>query len=233
MLGIAVMLAACAGPGASRAVQVAVVFSAERDPGEPLEGVRVSVAGEDRGITGPDGTLRLVIEERDGARLAIDAECPPGHRDAEAAEEIVVHPLETLAGGSPRLEYPIRCAPTERRVALLVRAGGEADLPVHVGDREVARTDAGGAAQVVLAMAPGSAFRVTLGTGDRPRLRPADPMRTFTVGDRDEIFVLDQSFETTRAPRRRAPRGPATEPTVAAAEETVAAPPERIVGGRR
>jgi hypothetical protein len=233
---VALALSACAGSGARGGgrVELDVVFTAERDPGDPLEGVRIAVAGEERGVTGPDGTLRVVLEERDGARLAISADCPPGHRSAEATDEIVVHDVQTLAGGAPRVEYPIRCAPTERRVALLVRAGGEADLPVRVGDREVARTDPAGAAQVVLAMAPGSAFRVTLGTGAQPRLSPVDPTHTFTVGDRDEVFVLDQRFEHAPSRRRRPPvAAEPVAPPPSPEPPPPAAPPERIGGSRR
>ncbi|UJR82141.1 hypothetical protein [Sandaracinus amylolyticus] len=225
------LCAACGAPPPSRArVALPVVFAAERDPGEPLAGVRVHVAGDDHGVTGEDGTLRVMIDETEGARLAIAAECPAGHRSAEVADEIVVRAVESLRGEEPRLHYPIRCAPTERRVALLVRTGGEADLPVRVAGREVARTDAAGAAQVVLAMAPGSAFRVTLGTEGDERLRPVDPVRAFTVGDRDEIVVLDQHFEHVRGRSGRRPT-PEPEPEVEVAPEPPSEPtrpPERL-----
>lgn len=228
-LGLCALSFGCGAPPADRArVEVPVVFVAERDPGEPLAGVRVHVSGEERGVTGPDGSLRVVLEDVEGARLAVAAECPSGHRAAEVADEIVLRAVESLAGEAPRLHFPIHCAPTERRVALLVRAGGEADLPVRVGGREVARTDAAGAAQVVLAMAPGSAFRVTLGTESDTRLRPVDPVRAFSVSDRDEIVVLDQRFERVSGRRGRRPppepeaEAPPPEP------ETPALPPERL-----
>jgi hypothetical protein len=228
LLASVLPLAGCGGAQPAReTVSLSVLFTAESDPGLPLAGVRVLVGGEDRGVTGEDGSLRTVIEDRDGARVAVAITCPDGHRPGRTTEDLVVRPFLTLSGADDHLRYPLQCTPTARRVAVLVRADGRADLPVMIAGREVARTDAAGAAQLVLAMAPGSAFRVSLDTSADPRLRPAEPTRTFTVGDRDEIVVFDQVFEQQRASRRarREPETVAVAPVVAAPEVTL---PRRI-----
>ena len=93
-----------------------------------------------------------------------------------------------------------------------MRADGGPNLPVkHLG-REVARTDASGAAHVMLKLKPDESFDLVLGTSEKAaeRLRPQNPFATFIVKDRDEVFTFDQKFEQekrkrTGGGRRRGP----------------------------
>jgi hypothetical protein len=71
-------------------------------------------------------------------------------------------------------------------------------------DKEIARTDASGAAHVLLQMKPGDTFEVVLGTTERgnEKLRPQNPSAPFTVHGQDEVFLFEQHFTREREPVR-------------------------------
>jgi hypothetical protein len=113
------------------------------------------------------------------------------------------------------LQVSIACPPTHRQGVVVVRAGGnqpQANLPVLIDGREVARTDPSGVAHVALDMQPGTTFQVLLATAAAPMLRPQDPRRSFTFPDSDEIFIFDQAFEVEQPPPVARPRRPRPRP---------------------
>jgi hypothetical protein len=81
---------------------------------------------------------------------------------------------------------------------------------VKLDGREVTRTDSQGVAHFSAAAAPGTSFRVQIETGDD--LRPQSPTSTFVLGDEDNYFLFNQTFENEtrngRRPHTRRPRGP-------------------------
>ena len=85
----------------------------------------------------------------------------------------------------------------------MVHADGRAGLPVLVDGEVVGRTNARGVAHLALHRPSNTTFRVALDTSSRPRLRPRNPEVPFAVGDADDIFVFDQSFEQLRVRKRR------------------------------
>src|SRR5690606_22177825 len=104
------------------------------------------------------------------------------------------------------VEMRFECRARARAVVLVVRAKGEANLPVRVHGEEIARTNARGVAHVPLRADRGSTLRVTLDTGARPTLRPQNPTATFEVGERDAVFVLAQEFARPEPPPRKRAR---------------------------
>jgi hypothetical protein len=78
-------------------------------------------------------------------------------------------------------------------------------LPVKYLGREVAHTDAAGAAHFVLRAAPEDVLEIQLDTSAHPELRPRQPSARFRVAARDEIFVFNSSLHAehraVRAPR--------------------------------
>ena len=95
------------------------------------------------------------------------------------------------------------------------RADGASDMPVTLLGREIARTDNSGAAHLVLTLEPGEQFDLMLDTSDQrfEDLRPQNPVASFGVGHKDDIFTFDQKFDSekkapvyVRGPAR--PRGP-------------------------
>ncbi len=171
-----------------------------RSDGDPLAGVQV-VAGSHRvGTTGPSGLLRIDIRGREGQALPVQATCPPHFRPPT---DLPVLTLRSFRGLDPQIaergiEVTIDCLPTRRTAAVVVRASGQADLPVRVRGREVARTDRSGAAHFMMNLSPHSTFRVDLDTTGHDTLRPQNPSATFTLADADEILLFDQAFQESK-----------------------------------
>lgn len=198
-----------------------VTFTAVSDPGVPLAGVTVTANGAPiPGQTGGDGVLRVFLTGPEGSPVQIGAHCPEGHR---AADDLPMITLRQVVGLDPAardrgLEVGVRCPPLQRHGIIVVRAGGEqpqANVPVMIDGREVARTDTSGIAHVALDMQPGSTFQVLLATASMPTLRPQDPRLSFTFPDDDEVFVFDQSFDVEAPPPvRRGRRRAVVAPTI-------------------
>jgi hypothetical protein len=100
------------------------------------------------------------------------------------------------------------CEPALRNVVVAVRAENGADLPVKYLGREVARTDAAGAAHFLLRVEPGVQVEVGLDTHDKRWLLPRDPVAHFLARSEDDVFVFDQPFVIPRENQRR--HGPVT-----------------------
>jgi hypothetical protein len=140
--------------------------------------------------------------------------CPQGYRSPDKATALLLRGYRSLS--SPARAEPLGveflCRPAIRAAAVVIRAGGQADLPVQWHGREVARTDPHGVAHLLLQVAPNSTFTVGLDTSARPRLEPQSALFTFTIGDQDDIFMVDQPFaerpEPRRARRRKKPTPP-------------------------
>jgi hypothetical protein len=176
------------------------VVRVESDPREPLAGALVRHAGVDLGVSSPSGALRVRARGQEGERLTLNITCPAGFRSPERPTTVT---LRRAAETARRAEYLVACPPEKRKVVIAVRATHGANLPVKVLEREVARTDASGAAHVVLAGSPEETLELTLDTSAEPRLRPKSPSARFAVGTRDEIVVYNQSFELASAPAPR------------------------------
>lgn len=197
-----------------------ITFVAESDPGVPLPGVTVTVAGAPPAQTGPDGSVRLELSGEEGTSVPVSATCPAGHRSAPALSPIVLRTTVGVGGApAPGFRVSVQCLPETRQGVVVIRAGGtgtapRSGLPVMIEGREVARTDSSGVAHVSLNMAPGQSFQVLLATATAsPLLRPQDPQLTFVFPDSNEIFPFDENFDEVAPPappRRHGPRRPAT-----------------------
>ena len=179
-----------------------VTFSAESDPGQPLGGVALMIAGAPSGQTAADGTLRIELTGAEGTAVPVAATCPQGYRESAPLSAISLRTTVSVGGApAPGLRVTITCLPASRRGVVVVRAGGQGvaprvGLPVVIEGREVARTDSSGVAHISLDMAPGQSFQVLLATATvSPMLRPQDPQLTFVFPDSDEIFLFDQNFD--------------------------------------
>jgi hypothetical protein len=178
----------------------------ESDPGTPLAGAVLSHGGRKLAVTGASGSVRLAAEGKEGESVAFHVTCPDGHRSPPTPLAVL---LRRLSEKNKRPEYEVSCPPKARTVVVAVRAERGANLPVRYLDRELGRTDASGAAHVVLQAEPESTVELSLDTSAAPALRPQNPSARFEIGARDEVFSFVQSFqvETPPAARSRA-RGP-------------------------
>ncbi|MFO0681746.1 MAG: hypothetical protein U0234_06835 [Sandaracinus sp.] len=236
VLALGGALSACEDPGPPPVFPI--TFLAQADPGVPLPGVQIRLAGAEPTVTGADGSVRMELSGVEGTPVSVAATCPEGHRPAPALAPIVLRTTYGVGGApAPGLRVSISCPPMTRHGVVVIRAGGagqatRAGLPVMIEGREVARTDASGVAHVSLEMAPGQSFRVLLATATAsPTLRPQDPELTFVFPDSDEIFAFDERFDEA-APVRPPPRGP-RHPHPPPATVTGPPRPVQILGGRR
>jgi len=194
--------------GAAQTTPLPVTIAVESDPGAMLEGVKITYAEKIVGVTGPDGTAQLALGEHEGQSFELLIRCPDGYRSPAAPVTVA---LRRLADPTRTPLYKASCRPLARNVVVAVTADHGPNLPVLYLGSEVARTDASGAAHLLLRIAPGEQFSLTLDTNakDAEALRPRNPVATFTVADHDEVFVFDPHF--TVEEKRRAPariRGP-------------------------
>jgi hypothetical protein len=194
VLAAGVVLGGCGAP--ETAFEYRFLLRVEGDPGTPLAGAVVRRGAAIAGKSGPDGIVRLTAHGAEGSSLGFQVSCPEGHRSPALPVSIL---LRKLVQKDRYPEYRVSCPPLHRTLVVAVRAERGANLPVmHLG-REVGRTDASGAAHVVVESAPEETVELTLDTNAQPLLRPRNPSARFRVKQADELVVYNQSFELERA----------------------------------
>ncbi len=185
-----------------------VVIRIASDPGKPLKDAELFHSGKKVAVSDEEGVAKLSLTGKDGESFDLFVKCPEGFQSPAKPIQVL---LRRLADPTKKPEYSATCPPMVRTVIVAVRAENGADLPImHLG-REVARTDASGAAHVVLKVKPEESFDLVINTSGegKERLRPQSPAESFTVKDHDEVFVFDEKFDLERVrkggPRRRGP----------------------------
>jgi hypothetical protein len=139
--------------------------------------------------------------------LRIEHDCPDGHEAPSKPKILRLRRFEAFDGSEPdAMEITLRCEPTKRLAAFIVRAKNGPDLPVHLNGERVALTNGSGVAHFSTRGAPGTDYTVELDTREHPQLLPQLPTHLFTLPDADEVFVLNQSFDVKSEPRRRGHR---------------------------
>ena len=111
---IAIGLAGCEEPPPP--AHYPVTFNAESDPGQPLPGVALTIAGTPQGATAADGTLRIELTGEEGTAVPVAATCPTGYREPAPLSPIMLRTTVSVAGDvAPGLRVTITCLPTSRR----------------------------------------------------------------------------------------------------------------------
>lgn len=211
MLAAGAAIGGCSSLESKPQPPVEVVVRVMSDPDRPVEGAKLSVSGKEAGTTDGDGIGRLRFNGRDGETYEVRVTCPAGFRSPERPTSIV---LRRLVSATKTAQYEVACPPDARTVVVAVRAENGPNLPVYFLGREVARTDAAGAAHVLLKIKEDEQFALMLKTDEskeHERLKPQSPQTTFAIKRQDEVLVFDQKFEVSPLPAvRRGPvrRGP-------------------------
>jgi hypothetical protein len=169
------------------------VVTVTGDPGQPLFGATISSGKSQPIVTGVDGRANVVFNGAEGDVRQITVTCPPGHQQTSAPISIRL----TRLVGDAMPSYPVSCPPLRRKVVVAVRAENGPYLPVRYLNQVVATTDAGGAAHFALEIEPGT-FSVQLDTSGRNDLKPPNPGRILSIGQQDDIVVLDQKFDVIK-----------------------------------
>ena len=182
-----------------------VVVQVESDPGTAVEGADIMLGANKVASTGSEGRADLKLHGEEGEGLSFNIRCPEGHQNPKPLNVT----LRRIADPKKRPEYKVACPPTTRTIVVAVRADEGPNLPVMFLGREVGRTDASGAAHVMLKMRPDEAFQLMLktsGSEEGERLRPQDPVATFRMKNHDDMVTFDQEFKVERRIRRWRPK---------------------------
>ncbi len=195
--------ASCQAP-ADSAPTVDVVFAVESDPGLPLRQVHVSVDGQAVGETDSNGLARASLDAKPGKRFRVEHDCPNGHVSPSEPKFLRLRTFDRVGESHSRaLKITLRCKPEKRLAVFIIRVKNGAGLPVLLNGQTVARTNPSGVAQFSASARPGTDFIVELDAASRPQLSPQRPTHLRTLPDADEIFVINQSFDLRKSPRRR------------------------------
>jgi hypothetical protein len=191
---LALAAAGCEEKDLSRDYGFIVRVSSE--PGHGLEGAGASVKGRELGVSDSSGAIAIQVRGHEGDVVAIDIACPSGHRPAAPVSVPLRH-----VGRGVKPEFAALCTPLTHSIVVAVRAERGPHLPLlHLG-RELARTDASGAAHLLLDVASDDVVELVLDTTEQPRLRPKNPILRIQPGPRDEITAINQEF-TVQPPAR-------------------------------
>jgi hypothetical protein len=178
------------------------------DPGVGTPGAELVAAGQKLATTRFDGRAHVSLRGAEGDAVEISVKCPSGF---QSPTDPIGVSLRRLSAGSRVPSFVVRCAPLTRTVVIGVRAENGPNLPVTYLGKEVGRTDACGAAHVVLSVKANEQIALVLDTksgGDKaPKLRPESPSLTFVAKDKDDFVTLEQRFEIEKAAPAR-PRSP-------------------------
>jgi hypothetical protein len=190
-----------------------VAVTVEADKGVPLPGAVIQRNNKEIARTEGNGKAIATFRGEDGDQLEVWVKCPDGFDSPIKPITII---LRRLADPNKLAEYPVLCPPAERKVVVAIRADNGGNLPVKYLGRDIARTDASGAATFMLSGKPGDHLDFTLDTSDKSNemLRPQNPSMSVVVDGKDSYYPLDQPFQVQKvhvvvvAPHRPQPLGP-------------------------
>jgi hypothetical protein len=180
----------------------------ESDPSKPLAAVGILQGAKELGRTSKDGTARVALSGKNGDVVTLQVACPEGFAPVDKPISVVLRPL---VGSSVVPQYRARCEPLLRSLVVAVRAKGGPNLPVRHLGREIARTDAEGAAHALLKVSPAEQVTLVLDTScpGCDRLRPKSPELSLLMPARDQVAVFDQTFSEQAPPVvKRKPQAP-------------------------
>lgn len=183
-----------------------ILVRVSSDPGRAVKGAQLVFNGRTVTTTDDDGVGLMKLEGKDGEVFDISVRCPEGFQSPQKPTAVI---LKRLAESGKRPEYSVTCPPNLRNVVVAVRAEGGPNLPVLYMGREVARTDASGAAHVLFTLKPEEQLDLILGTSEKGNemLRPQNPSSSFFVKQRDDLFSFDQKFVKEKPRPKPAPKG--------------------------
>ncbi|MDB4933801.1 MAG: hypothetical protein JWP87_773 [Labilithrix sp.] len=180
----------------------------------PLAGVALRIGQSEALITSADGTTRLRARGRTGDEVEVHTSCPEGYVSPTAPLKVTLY--HVVAGAAPPARVVV-CTRKARKVVTAIRVDGGGRLPIVRFGQAIGATDDSGAAHVPIEGKPGERVELTLDTteAERGALRPRSPTLSFVIPERDELLVLEQSFQKEAA--KAAPRRPSRRATPAAA----------------
>jgi hypothetical protein len=172
-----------------------LIVHVESDPGHGVPGAAVVRNGKTLSSTAADGRAQVRLTGNEGDTVEVFVKCSD---DFQSPAKPILLALHRMTDKSKLPEYNAACPPSVRRVVVAIRAENGANLPVTYLGKAVGRTDASGAAHVLLAMHPGDQFELALDTTNDPRLSPTNPNALFVVKPKDDIQAFDVKFTVAK-----------------------------------
>jgi hypothetical protein len=180
----------------------------ESDPGIPLAGVQLMFGETEAGKTDAAGKAIIQSTRPDGQSLIIAVKCPDGTQPTEAIP-VKVQRTESKVP----TQFRRWCKPSNRALAVVIRAEEGYNLPVLYLGKEIARTDASGSAHFTSVFPIGERVELTLNATVDPKLKPATASRPFVVGDADDVNLWQPKFDREKpapkpvyvAPKKKLP----------------------------
>lgn len=172
-----------------------MIVNVESDPGHAVPGAAVVRNGKTLASTAADGRAQVRLTGNEGDTVEVFVKCSD---DFQSPAKPILLALHRMTDTRKLPEYNASCPPNVRRVVVAVRAENGANLPVTYLGKAVGRTDASGAAHVLLAMHPGDQFELALDTAGDPRLSPKSPNALFVVKPKDDIQAFDIHFTVAK-----------------------------------
>lgn len=171
-----------------------VAVTVEADKGVPLPGAVVQRNAKEIGKTDGTGKAILTFRGEDGDQIDVYVKCPEGFDSPTKPTTVALH---RIADSKRFAEYPVLCPPAERKVVVALRAEGGPNLPVRYLGRDIARTDASGAATFLLNAKPNEHLEFQIDTTEKGNemLRPQNPALSLVVDNKDNYYALDQPFQ--------------------------------------
>jgi hypothetical protein len=190
------LIALCIGCGGEQQQKppIEVLVTVTGDPGHPLKDASVLFSAKPIATTDAEGRAKLTLTGNEGDTYDVAVKCPAGFQSPTKPISITLH---RFAEPSKTPEYEVSCPPTTRTIVVAVRAENGANLPVLYLGRAVGRTDASGAATILLPnLDADSQFELTLDTTEKGNevLKPQNPTSTFTVKRSDDVLTFDVKF---------------------------------------
>lgn len=173
-----------------------VRFKITGEDGQGLKGAQIAHEKTVFGTTQADGTATITLAGREGERIALEVRCPAPF---DSPKEPHIVGLRHLAPGSPPPTFTADCTRSHHTFVVGIRTERGVGLPVIRLGQVVGKTDAFGAAHVIVEAAPNEQIALRLDTSAQRRLRPQSPTLTFVTGDKDELVLLEQKFNELRA----------------------------------
>jgi hypothetical protein len=161
----------------------------DSDPGVPLAGAQVFRKEQLIGQTGADGRLPVTFQGTEGDVLEVRVTCPASFQPASGP---ILVPLRKTAEAKPP-EYSTKCAPSFRKLVLVIRAENGPFVPIQHLGQTIGRTDASGTATFLANVKPNESLEFTLKTSTDEAFKrhtPVDPQVQYLVQPADEVVAL-------------------------------------------
>jgi hypothetical protein len=177
-----------------------VSLRATSDEGLPVEGAQFSNGASTIGTTDAKGSARATVRGADGQVLPIVTSCPTGYVAPEQPTQLRLTEVRRVSQQAPAaLEVEAICSRKLRDIVVVVRTSQAPALPVVIGGKTAAQTDASGTAHLRLQLERDvHSLSVGLATAAAPNLRPQNPSRVFELEGQDAILLFEQSFTEER-----------------------------------